>query len=420
MKYHTRMRRRSFLQAVLLSAAAPAFAEKRRPHVAVVGGGFGGMSVLRAMRGRARMTLIEPNSVYFGCPAANMVVAGFYPLSRVRHSRENVNWETVRDSAARVETGKVFLKGGEMLTADRIVVSPGVGLDFGAMPGYAESDSQSAPHAWRGEGDGGQMKILRRQIEAIPSGGVFVVVPPEEPHSCPPAPYERASLAAARFARTNPRAKILVIDPKEKFAKQSLFAPAWRALYGEMIEWRGGEAGGIVEALNLRGGKKIVETEFGEEVADVLNYIPPQSAGRLARDSGLTDDSGWCPVHPATFESLRAEGVYVVGDAAATRMPKSASAAKRQGEAAAAAILRGFGLAEGDGDDVLASACYSLAGLEHGISSEARYRPSGANGLEMEKLGEVLTPLNADDARLRADAEKAEEWHLEITKSLFG
>ena len=125
-------------------------------------------------------------------------------------------------------------------------------------------------------------------------------------------------------------------------------------------------------------------------------------------------------MHPATFESLRAEGVYVVGDAAATRMPKSASAAKRQGEAAAAAILREFGLAEEGGDEVFESACYSLAGLEYGISSEGRYRPSGANGLEMEKLGEVLTPLNADEARRRADAEKAEAWHMEITGELFG
>ena len=420
MEYHIGMQRRSFLQAILLSAAAPAFAEKHRPHVAVVGGGFGGMSVLRAMGNRVRMTLIEPNPVYFGCPASNMVVAGFYPLARIRHPRENANWTTVRDSAVRVGTGKVFLKSGQALTADRVVVSPGVGLDFGAMPGYSESNSQSVPHAWRGEGDGRQMAILRKQIEAIPSGGVFIVVPPEEPHSCPPAPYERASLAAARFAKTNPRAKVLVIDPKEKFAKQSLFAPAWRALYGEMIEWRGGEAGGIVEALNLRGGKKIVETEFGEERADVLNYIPPQSAGRLARDSGLTDDSGWCPVHPATFESPRAEGVYVIGDAAATRMPKSASAAKRQGEAAAAAILREFGFAENNDDEIFASVCYSLAGLEYGLSSEARYRPSGANGLEMEKLGEILTPPDADDSRRRADAQKAEEWHSEITGKLFG
>ena len=414
------MRRRGFLQVVLAAAVAPAMAGNHRPHVAVVGGGFGGMSVLRAMRGRARLTLIEPNPVYFGCPASNMVVAGFYPLARVRHSRENVDWETVRDSAVRVEKGKVFLKGGDALTADCVVVAPGVGLDFGAMAGYSESDSQDVPHAWRGEGDGRQTAILRRQIEAIPSGGVFVVVPPEEPYSCPPAPYERASLAAARFATTNPRAKILVIDPKERFAKQSLFAPAWRGLYGEMIEWRGGEAGGIVEGLDLRGGRRVVETEFGEERADVLNYIPPQSAGGLALDSGLADDSGWCPVHPATFESLRAEGVYVVGDAAATRMPKSASAAKRQGEAAAAAILREFGLAEEGGDEVFESACYSLAGLEYGISSEGRYRPSGANGLEMEKLGEVLTPLNADEARRRADAEKAEAWHMEITGELFG
>ena len=397
-------------------------AARTPPHVAVIGGGFGGMAALRHLRKHAaesemRLTLAEPNPVYFGCPAANLVVAGFAKHDRIRHPRENVSWDEIHSRAVRVESGRAALQGGGELRFDRAIVSPGVALDFAAMPGFSAPDAVAVPHAWTGGSDGAQIRILREQILRMPEDGILVILPPPEPHSCPPAPYERASLAASFFRRAKPRAKILIIDLKEKFAKQTLFAVAWRKLYGDMIEWRGGEAGGIAEALNLQGGAKIVETEFGPERADVLNYIPPQSAGALAKQSGMTDDSGWCPARADTMESRALRGVHVIGDAAATRMPKSASAARSQGIVAATAILREFGIGNHPDGGVVSSACYSLAGPEHGIASEARFQ---ADGGEWKRLEEKLTPPDADDSRLLRDARKADEWHSRIIAELFG
>ena len=416
------MRRRQFLRAMLLSFSAPAMAGRAAAHVAVVGGGFGGMAALRKIRlhadqAKIRITLVEPHPVYFGCPAANLVVAGFRKPDTIRHPRKNVSWDQIHSRAARIESGKCILRDGAEFRFDRAVVAPGVALDFAAMPGFSRDQISVAPHAWTGGGDGAQVRILRDQLRRMPAGGVFVVLPPPEPHSCPPAPYERASLAAAFFKKAKPRAKILIIDPKEKFAKQALFAGAWRKLGADMIEWRGGEAGGIVEALDLRDGRKIVETEFGPERADVLNYIPPQRAAALAMRSGMVDDSGWCPVRAATMESRALGGVHVVGDAAATAMPKSASAAESQGVAAAVAILREFGIGGLLENDILSSACYSLASPAHGVASEARFR---ADDGEWKKVGERLTPPDADDSRLRRAAQKADEWHSRIIAELFG
>ena len=47
----------------------------------------------------------------------------------------------------------------------------------------------------------------------------------------------------------------------------------------------------------------------------VVNVIPPQYAGQIARDSGLANQTGWCPIDPATFESRQVPGIHVVGDA---------------------------------------------------------------------------------------------------------
>ena len=56
-------------------------------------------------------------------------------------------------------------------------------------------------------------------------------------------------------------------------------------------------------------------TNFDEVKADVANIIPPQAAGQIALDSGLADDSGWCPVDKKTFESTLHKGIHVIGDA---------------------------------------------------------------------------------------------------------
>ena len=68
-----------------------------------------------------------------------------------------------------------------------------------------------------------------------------------------------------------------------------------------MIEWRPGPDAAVVK-VNPAG--MTVETSFGDEIkADVINIIPPQAAGKIAKDSGLTNESGWCPVNGKTLES---------------------------------------------------------------------------------------------------------------------
>jgi hypothetical protein len=51
----------------------------------------------------------------------------------------------------------------------------------------------------------------------------------------------------------------------------------------------------------------------------------PQTAGRIARESGLAGDDGWCPIEAETMRSTLDPDIHVIGDtAAAGDMPKSA------------------------------------------------------------------------------------------------
>ena len=79
---------------------------------------------------------------------------------------------------------------------------------------------------------------------AMPQGGTFAMVAPPNPYRCPPGPYERISMVAHVLKKTNPTAKILIVDPKEKFSKQALFEEGWQKHYGGMIDRLGPDFGG--------------------------------------------------------------------------------------------------------------------------------------------------------------------------------
>ena len=74
--------------------------------------------------------------------------------------------------------------------------------------------------------DGAQTLLLRRQLEAMPDGGVVGMAIPGNPFRCPPGPYERISMIAAYLKRHKPRSKILALDAKEAL-QQAGAVPGW-------------------------------------------------------------------------------------------------------------------------------------------------------------------------------------------------
>ena len=259
--------------------------------------------------------------------------------------------------------------------------------------------------------------LLRRQLEAMPDGGVVVMTVPANPYRCPPGPYERASLIAHYLKTTKPRSKLLVLDAKDRFSKQGLFEAAWAELYPGLIEWVPLSGGGNVVAVDAK--TRTLVTEFGEHRADVANVIPPQRAAALADAAGVADASGWCPIDPVTFESRLLPLVHVIGDAAiAGAMPKSAFAANAQAKACAVAVtalLRG----EAPAEPRLINTCYSLVAPDYGISIAGVYRPSGGLLTEVEGAGGV-SPKDVPRAFRAEEAAYAEAWFETIGMEVFG
>src|SRR4029453_1636347 len=190
----------------------------------------------------------------------------------------------------------VPLAHGNKLSYDRLVMSPGIDINWTALPGYDEAAAQKMPHAWKA---GAQTVLLRQQLQDMKDGGLVIISSPANPYRCPPGPYERASLICYWLKIWKPKSKLLILDSKDAFSKQRLFQNAWTQLYQGMLEWVPLSQGGKVTSVDP--STLTLVTEFGRHKAAVANVIPPQLAGAIAKQAGVTDRSGWCPVEPVAF-----------------------------------------------------------------------------------------------------------------------
>jgi sulfite dehydrogenase len=331
--------------------------------VVVIGGGFGGATAARYLKmwgGNVDVTLVERNASFVSCPISNLVIGGHRQIADVTRGYDGLKAMGVKmvqgevvaiDAAAR----KVRLAGGGELAYDRLVLSPGIDFMFNEIGGLqAAVDSGRIAHSWKA---GPQTLALRRQLEAMRDGGVFAMSIPKVPYRCPPGPYERACMVASYLKAAKPKSKVLVLDANpEVQSKKALFEKAFKDHYTGILEYRPN-----AELKEVAGNT--AKLEFEDVRADVLNVIPPQRAGDIARTAGLVNvNNRWVGVDWLTMESTAAKGIHVLGDStfSAPAMPKSGHMANQHAKVAAAAIIQ---LLKGEAVNptpVVMNTCYSF------------------------------------------------------------
>jgi NADPH-dependent 2,4-dienoyl-CoA reductase/sulfur reductase-like enzyme len=407
--------------AAMLAAPMLRAAGHGKPKVLVIGGGAGGATCARYLAkdsdGALDVTLVEPTRTYYTCFFSNLYLGGFREYESLGHSYGKLaseyginvihDWATGVDRDAKTVT----LAGGSTLSYDVLVLSPGIDFVEGSVPGWDITAQNAMPHAYKG---GSQTQLLKAQIEAMPEGGVFAMVAPPNPYRCPPGPYERISMVAHHLKTNNPTAKILVVDPKEKFSKQGLFEEGWQAHYAGMVTRIGPDFGG--ENVEVRPDAMEVVIDGEVNKVDVCNVIPAQKAGLICAAAGLTDGN-WAPVAPDTMQSRMDENVYILGDASAQGdMPKSGFSANSQAKVAANAI-RGALTGSRVFPARYSNTCWSLIAPEDGVKVGASYEPTP------EKIASVSSFISqtGEDAALRKTTyEESLGWYAGITADMFG
>lgn len=368
--------------AALLPGSALAAPRKGKPlgRVVVIGAGFGGATAAKYLRkwsaGTIEVVLIERSKQFISCPTSNEVLAGNREYSSIVHGYEALkkNWGIklvhAEVTAVDSEKRKITTDHAGEFTYDRLIVSPGIDFNFAAVAGYDEKARETILHAWKA---GPQTLALRQQLLDLPDGGTFVLSIPKAPYRCPPGPYERTSQIAHYFKTHKPKSKILVLDANDKIiSKTKLFADNWANDYAGLIEYRPNWNTTEIDAAN-----RTLISEIGDKVrGDIINLIPPQSAGKIAHDIGVVNaNNRWANVDWITLESTTVKNVHVLGDAtlSAPAMPKSGHMANQHGKAAAAAIVEIFSGREPQ-PILMANTCYSLLDDRRGVHVDSVHR----------------------------------------------
>ena len=408
----TEFKRRDFLKlaaagATLSAAGCASLAPKGR--VVVIGGGFGGATAAKYIRmwdPAIDVVLVERDAAFVSCPISNLVLAGYSTMQEITTGYDGLRRhgvQVVRDEATAIDPAKKTVKlarGGD-LAYDRLVVSPGIDFTFGEVAGYeAAMSAGRVLHAWKA---GPQTVDLRKQLEQMKDGGVYILSIPVAPYRCPPGPYERASMVAAYFKQAKPRSKVLVLDANpDVTSKPGLFKAAWKDLYGSTLEYRGN-----AKAVGVDAKTMTVKLEVEDVKGDVLNVVPPHAAGEIARKAGLiTTNNRWCDVDWRTMESKVVKGVHVLGDATLSGpgMPKSGSMANNHAKIAAAAIVEMLN-GRSPAPVKIINTCYSF------VSQKEAIRVSSVHEWDATQGTLIAVKGSGGVSAARSEAEGTFAWH---------
>src|SRR5580658_9537619 len=120
--------------------------QANRPTVVVVGGGYGGTTVAKALDESADVVLVEPKDAFMHNVAALRALVDpswlpriFFPYAGLlSHGR------VVRDRARLVEPGRVVTASGQEIKADYIVLATGSSYPFPAKTDLVDTEHASA------------------------------------------------------------------------------------------------------------------------------------------------------------------------------------------------------------------------------------------------------------------------------------
>ncbi len=335
--------------------------------VIVIGGGMAGVTVAKYLRlwgGNISVTLIERESNYVSNIMSSLVLSGQRTMASLTYNYSKLTSKygvtVVKSDIQEIDTVglRVKLADGNYLSADRIVIAPGI--DFEDVPGLGTSTRM--PHAWKA---GPQTTLLASQLAALQPNQSVILTVPKAPYRCPPGPYERACLIGDWLKVKKPGSKLTVLDANgditaeaDNFHKAFALHGITYVPYAEIVNV---DPASSVMKVTVKdttpGGAGTVTDHY----ASVVNLIPPQKAGKLIAAAKLNNsaDGRFANVNQLTYESTAAAKIHVIGDAAATGQPKAGHIANQEAKVCADAIVRAFAGLQPDPAPVTNSACYS-------------------------------------------------------------
>ncbi|WP_136248151.1 NAD(P)/FAD-dependent oxidoreductase [Halomonas borealis] len=333
-----------------------------RHDIVVIGGGAAGIAVTASLlkrRGDLDIAIVEPAEMHSYQPGWTMVGGGIFSPEATRRPMDAVIPRRATRYATHVErvdpeACEVALGDGRRLGYTRLVVAPGLVLDWGAIEGLEATLGQHgvtsnyrfdlAPYTWS------LVQSLRR--------GRALFTQPPMPIKCAGAPQKAMYLSCDHWRR---QGRLDDIEVRFCNAGAALFGvPDYVPALQRYIDGYGIEAGYGERLVAVDGPSRtarfVVGGEDGERIEergfDMLHVVPPQRAPAFIAESSLANPGGWLDLTPETLRHTRYPAVFGLGDVSGTGNAKTAAAVRVQAPVVAENLIASL-------DDEPPTAAYS-------------------------------------------------------------
>lgn len=309
--------------------------------ILIVGAGAAGIATaasLKARRGDLDIAIIDPSEAHYYQPGWTLVGAGVFTPEQTAKATahlilKGVEWIKAAVVAFEPEKNCVIVEGCRVIGYKRLIVAPGLKLDWNGVEGLRETLGRNgvtsnyrydlAPYTWK-------------LVQSLKSGRAVFSQPPM-PIKCAGAPQKAMYLSADHWQRTGVLDKI---DIEFRNAGAVLFGVKeyvpplmeYVARYGIDLKFNqtlksvdGVAKTAVFEVKDVDGNTRDETVEF-----DMLHAVPPQTAPDFIRVSPIANEAGWVDVDQATLRHTKFENIWALGDACGAPNAKTAAAARKQ------------------------------------------------------------------------------------------
>lgn len=297
--------------------------------ILVLGGGWGGLTAAHALRGLVpnnyRIAVIEKSRSFTFYPSFLRVIIGEKPdLDTVESPMKNLlrkDIEIINEEVVRIdpETRTVYTNS-QIRQADYLILAMGSELYPDSILGFSESafnlfDTKGA-------------FAIHEKLKNFKQGKIAFLIT-RMPFRCPPSPYEGAMLTEWFMRQRGVRqdVEISIYTPEKQ--PMPVAGPQVGEIFMQILTEHNINYYPQHSVTHIDGkSNKIYFSNDTDADFDLLIGVPPHGAPKSIVDSGLTDSSGYIPVHPQTLQLLedvdelttRYPQVYAIGDNTAIRL----------------------------------------------------------------------------------------------------
>ncbi|MCA2011297.1 TIGR01244 family phosphatase [Cereibacter sphaeroides] len=309
--------------------------------VVIVGAGAGGIAVAASLKSRKpglNIALIDPADIHYYQPGWTMVGGGIFDAQSTARTMgslipQGVHWIKSAVAAFEPANNAVILDGCRVVKYTRLIVTPGLKLDWAKIDGLVETLGRNgvtsnyrydlAPYTWE-------------LVQNLNRGRAIFSQPPM-PIKCAGAPQKAMYLSSDAWLK---RGVLKDIEVKFNNAGGVLFGvkdyvPALESYvkkYGIETNFFHNliAVDGQAKTATFKVAKPETEPTTVTMDFDMLHVVPPQTAPDFIRVSPLADAAGWVDVDQSTLRHKTYDNIWSLGDVMNAPNAKTAAAARMQ------------------------------------------------------------------------------------------